>query len=318
MTKTSGTAHVPHLTRLTEHISCIENKTNIGIITYTESSGKTAVFFIDTGNDAETAKAELSLIKETWGDVSVKAVITTHSHADHCGGNSFLKKETGCEIWATKGEAALMEVPVLQSSLVYGGSPIKEIKSPYLMAEPCPVDRIFFCAEEVALGENLFMRAVSLPGHYIDMAAILVEDRNAGKTAAFLADGISGRNVIKRYWIQYLYDEELFKQSLFRIKDIAADFYIPGHGDMVTDIEGLVELNMIAVLETEAMILDELVTPLTFEEVLAAVAARNSISLKVSQYELIGSTIRSYLSSMQAAGKICYTVENNRMLWKRI
>ena len=77
------------------------------------------------------------------------------------------------------------------------------------------------------------------------------------------------------------------------------------------------ELNLLAVLETEAMIEDELTKPLTFEEILKAVADRNNIPLKVSQFELIGSTVRSYLSSLYAAGKITYEITENRMLWKK-
>ena len=303
------------LLQLTEHIALIENKTNIGILSYPQADGSRAVYFIDTGNDAAEAEAELELVKEAYGRIRVKAVITTHSHADHCGGNKRMKELTGCQIWATRGEAAMMELPQLQSSLVYGGSPLQEIASPYLMAEACPVDRILPTDELILLEEGLSIQALSLPGHYIDMAAIVVQDSR--KCAAFLADAISGRNVIKRYWIQYLYNERLFKQSLLHLRDIRADFYIPGHGDMVTEIEGLVELNMIAVLETEAMILEELSKPLTFEELLKAVADRNSIPLKVSQYELIGSTLRSYLSSLQAEGKVTYKVEQNRMLWSR-
>lgn len=306
------------LEQLTPHIAVIKNKTNVGVLRVQDKGAEQALYFIDSGNDAKTALEELALAERTYGAFSLKAVITTHSHADHSGGNSVLREKAGAKIWASKGEAALMEVPVLQSSLVYGGSPLQELTSPYLMAEPCAVDTIFPYEKEIQLSNCLSLRAVSLPGHYIDMAALVIHDKAVDKTVAFLADGISGRNVIKRYWIQYVYDEGLFKQSLERIKSIQADFYIPGHGDMVTDIEGLVELNQLAVFETEAMILDELKTPHTFEELLKAVADRNGIILKVSQYELIGSTIRSYLSSLQRENKVTYTITENCMRWQRI
>ena len=99
---------------------------------------------------------------------------------------------------------------------------------------------------------------------------------------------------------------------------IDADFYIPGHGDIVTEIEGIAELNLLAILETEDMILDELKKPKTMEELLKAVADRSNITLKTSQYCLIGSTLRSYLSGLYETGKITYTIEENRMIWKSI
>ena len=54
------------------------------------------------------------------------------------------------------------------------------------------------------------------------------------------------------------------------------------------------------------------------EELLKAVADRSNITLKTSQYCLIGSTLRSYLSGLYETGKITYTIEENRMIWKSI
>lgn len=300
---------------LTERVGYYIGATNIGVIA--EPQGKqTLIYLVDTPNT-------VTLTKFLWDDLQSRfswphlvAIINTHSHADHCGGNVFLQTETGCQIWATKGESVLMELPILQSALVYGGSPIKDIESKYLKAEPCKVDRIMREGEHITLSDSLWIEPIALPGHYIDMAAIRVTDGK--RVTCFLADGISGRNVIKRYWIQYLFNEQLFKQSLLKIKEIRADFYVPGHGDMITQIEGLAELNLLAVLETEAMIEEELATPLTFEEILKAVADRNQIPLKVSQFELIGSTVRSYLSSLYAEGRITYKIEDNRMLWYKV
>ncbi len=278
---------------------------------------ETLLWLIDTPNTLVLIKYLWERLQQIFPEPKLLAIINTHSHADHCGGNVFLQEESGCEIWATKGESVLMELPILQSALVYGGSPIKDIESKYLKADPCNVDRIL-TEERLSLCDGLTLTPIFLPGHYIDMAAMLVSDDCEGKKACFLADGISGRNVIKRYWIQYLFNEKKFRESLLKIKEIKADYYIPGHGDLVTDIEGLVELNMIAVLETEAMIEDELATPLTFEELLKAVADRNQIPLKVSQFELIGSTVRSYLSSLYEDGRIAYEIIDNRMLWHKI
>ena len=301
--------------RLTAHTGYFVGATNIGVITMPRGE-ETLLWLIDTPNTLVLTKYLWEKLNSLFPALKLAAIINTHSHADHCGGNVFLKEETGCEIWATKGESVLMELPILQSALVYGGSPIKDIESKYLKADPCKVDRILK-DETIPLCDGLSVSPLPLPGHYIDMAAMLVDDEQEGKKICFLADGISGRNVIKRYWIQYLFNEKKFRESLSKIKEIKADFYIPGHGDMVTDIEGLVELNMIAVLETEAMIEDELATPLTFEELLKAVADRNQIPLKVSQFELIGSTVRSYLSSLYEDGRISYEIIDNRMLWHK-
>lgn len=308
---TTGLEYVP----LTKRIGCVAGATNIGVIAEPRN-GRTRLWLVDTPNTLALTKSLWSVLQARFPSPELVAIINTHSHADHCGGNGYLREMTGCTVWATKGESVLMELPLLQTALVYGGSPIKDIESKYLKADPCTVDRVLCDGETITLAEELTAEPISLPGHYIDMAAVRVTDGD--RAVCFLADGISGRNVIKRYWIQYLFDERAFKSSLLKIRDIKADCYVPGHGDMVTDIEGLVELNLLAVLETEAMIEDALAEPLTFEEILKVVADRNQIPLKVSQFELIGSTVRSYLSSLHAEGRIAYEITDNRMLWKKV
>ena len=308
------------LVNLTAHISYLKMPTNLGFIRFENEAGEKCIYIVDSGNDETNGARILDFIRENFSDYKLKVILNTHSHADHCGGNSFLVRETGCEVWASKGEAYLMEFPDIETQLVWGGTPIHDIRSKYLLAEACKVNRVFEGEEEIEIPCNegaISLKVISLPGHYVDQTGFLLTDTD-GKSVLFAGDVLSGRNSIKKHWIQYLLDETKTKESLFKISKIDADFYIPGHGDIVTEIEGIAELNLLAILETEDMILDELKKPKTMEELLKAVADRSNITLKTSQYCLIGSTLRSYLSGLYEAGKITYTIEENRMIWKSI
>lgn len=308
------------LVNLSEHISYLKMPTNIGLIALPKTGGKTDIYLIDSGNDETNGARLLDFIRSKFPDGTLKAVINTHSHADHCGGNSYLVREAGCEIWASKGEAYLMEFPDIETQLVWGGTPIHDIRSKYLLAEACEVDRVFKGEEEIEIpfdGGKLSLKVISLPGHYVDQVGFLITDTD-GKRVMFAGDVLSGRNAIKKHWIQYLLDETKTKDSLFKISEVEADFYIPGHGDIVTEIEGIAELNLLAILETEDLILDELKNPKTMEELLKAVADRSGITLKTSQFCLIGSTLRSYVSGLYESGKVAYTIEDNRMIWFKV
>ena len=294
--------------------------TNIGFLTLPSKNGETDIYLIDSGNDETTGARLLDFIKEFFPKSKLRAILNTHSHADHCGGNSYLVRETGCEVWSSKGEAYLMEFPEIETQLVWGGTPIHDIRSRYLLAEACRVNRVFEGEEECELScadGNISLKVISLPGHYVDQIGFLLCDTD-GTKVMFAGDVLSGRNSIGKHWIQYLLDETKTKESLHKISGVEADFYIPGHGEIVTAVEGIVELNLIAILETEDMILDELKSPKTMEELLKSVADRSGITLKTSQYCLIGSTIRSYLSGLYEAGKITYSIEENRMFWKKL
>ncbi|WP_147612701.1 MBL fold metallo-hydrolase [Treponema pectinovorum] len=305
------------LEKLTQHIFILPLATNIGVIAIPQKDSSTNVYLIDSGEGENHAKSIIKSLEASFSSPKIKLIINTHSHADHCGGNIFLKEKTGCQIWASTGEGAIMQCPEIETGLIWGGMPVKELKTPYFEAKRCRVDRSFKNDEEFSLENLISVKSISLKGHYIDQTGFLLCDTD-NKRVLFAGDALSGRNVIKRYWIQYLFNESLTKQSLMNLLQIQADFYIPGHGQSVTQIEGLVELNLIALLETENMILDELKTPKTFEQILKAVADRNSIDLRLSQYALIGCTLRSYLSALCDEQKIAYEIKDNLMFWKKV
>lgn len=305
------------LEKLTQHIYNLPLSTNIGVIALPQNDGTTNVYLIDSGEGEQHALSIIKSLETALPSPKIKLIINTHSHADHCGANTFLKELTGCEIWASTGEAAIMECPEIETGLIWGGMPVKELKTPYFEAKQCKVDRSFNNSEQFLLENLVTVKAISLKGHYIDQTGFLITDSDK-KSVFYAGDALSGRNIIKRYWIQYLFNESLTKQSLMDILQIQADFFVPGHGQTVRQVEGLVELNMIALLETEGMILDELKTPKTFEQILKAVADRNSIDLRLSQYALIGCTVRSYLSALCDEKKIAYEIKDNLLYWKKI
>lgn len=308
------------LVPLSEHISYLSMPTNLGFIRFFDETGKDCVYLIDSGNDETTGARILDFIRANFPDATLKAIINTHSHADHCGGNSYLVRETGCQVWASKGEAYLMEFPDIETQLVWGGTAIHDIRSKYLLAKPCRVTRVFDGEEELFLPcekGRISLKVISLPGHYVDQTGFLLTDTD-GKRVMFAGDVLSGRNSIKKHWIQYLLDETKTKESLEKIQTVEADFYVPGHGDVTDNVEGIAELNLLAILETEDMIVDELKTPKTTEEVLKAVADRSGITLKTSQFCLIGSTLRSYLTGLYEGSRIDYVIEENKMLWRKL
>ncbi len=293
--------------------------TNLGFICFEGNGGEKSIYIVDSGNDETNGARILDFISENFAGYQLKVILNTHSHADHCGGNSFLVEKTGCQVWASRGEAYLMEFPDIETQLVWGGTPIHDIRSKYLLAQPCRVSRVFDGEEEIEIpcrDGKILLKVISLPGHYVDQTGFLFTDTD-GKRVMFAGDVLSGRNSIKKHWIQYLLDETKTKESLIKISGVDADFYVPGHGDIVPEVEGIAELNLLAILETENMILDELKSPKTMEELLKAVADRSGITLKTSQFCLIGSTLRSYLSGLYESGKIAYVISENRMLWHR-
>jgi glyoxylase-like metal-dependent hydrolase (beta-lactamase superfamily II) len=301
---------------ISDCIYYISGPTNIGIIEERLSDTKSNLYMIDSGCNTEDGKRIFTEITEYFSqkDITIKAIINTHSHADHCGANNYIQQKNNCEIWITENEQGSLINPFLQPIISWGGNPLPEINSSYYVAEKTVPNKIINPNEKLTLLNGIKISFINLPGHYFEMVGILCEDNN--KKVLFASDGIFGRKNIGKYWIPFLYDVKEFKNSLDTISSLNADFCIPGHGEPTSQIEETVELNKIAIISNEQCILEALkYKEQTQEDILKYVADKNEINLHIAQYMLIGCTIKAYLTFLYNEGKISYHIKENKMYW---
>ena len=301
---------------ISDCIYYISGPTNIGIIEERLSDTKSNLYMIDSGCNTEDGKRIFTEITEYFSqkDITIKAIINTHSHADHCGANNYIQQKTNCEIWITENEQGSLINPFLQPIISWGGNPLPEINSSYYVAEKTVPNKIINTNEKLTLLNGIKISFINLPGHYFEMVGILCENDN--KKILFASDGIFGRKNIGKYWIPFLYDVKEFKNSLDTISSLNADFCIPGHGEPTSQIEETVELNKIAIISNEQCILEALkYKEQTQEDILKYVADKNEINLHIAQYMLIGCTIKAYLTFLYNEGKLSYHIKENKMYW---
>lgn len=306
--------------KLFDSVYFIPGSTNVGIILDCPR-GKNElcdVYVVDSGRGKDDAELILRTLSELCPDEKyiLKAVINTHSHADHSGGNVYLQEKTGCKIWCSEGESAGLQNPLIQSSVEWGGNPIEELKTEFYLPLKCRADKFISESNTDLLKNGGKIQYVPLPGHYFDMFGILYTDC-AGHRVLFAGDSFFGRQFLFKYWIPYIFDVGKELETLDKLSKFKADYYIPSHGNALSRIEETVEENQIALLSTEICIMGILnKETLTFEELLKKVADRNEINMKTAQFILIGSTLRAYLVYLRECGKVDFYVEDNKMFWK--
>ncbi len=275
--------------------------TNIGIVE--DGDG---VYIIDSGCDAEAGKTILSAVDQKgW---KIKAIINTHSNADHMGGNYYLQSSTGSEIWATKEEAAFIENPFLEECLFWSGYPFRDLRIKFYNASPSKVSRIITPDET---HDNF--RFISLPGHFFNMIGVFTDDK-----VFYIADSIYNEFMLNKYKIPYILDVPTFKETLYKIKNFKADFYVPSHGEVMTNIDSIVNYNIFRIEEIEEHILEILNEKLSFDDIAQKLCASFDISPSYSQFIVICNTIRSYLAYLFDSKKISHCMHNNKMLWVNI
>lgn len=124
------------LIKVGEKTYYIKNSTNIGIYKIDEEN----IVLIDSGNDKEAGKKILKIINEQgW---KVKAIISTHSNADHIGGNRYIQDKTNCDIYTYNIEGSFTQFPILEPSFLYGGYPFKDLRHKFLLAKESKVSNI--------------------------------------------------------------------------------------------------------------------------------------------------------------------------------
>ena len=278
----------------------IKNATNIGIYKVDDNN----VYLIDTGNDKEAGKKILKIIDEQgW---NVKGIITTHSNADHIGGNKIIQDRTNCIILAHNIEKCFAEYPILEPSFLYGGYPFKDIRNKFLLAKESVVTPI---EDNLPDGLEYF----TLKGHFFDMIGVKTSD-----DIYFLADSLFSEETINKYHLFFIYDIKEYLNTLDYLNTLNGKLYIPSHCEATSDISSLIEMNKNKIQEIIGKIYNVCEKEITFEDILKYIFDEYNLIMNPNQYVLVGSTIKSYLAYLSDEGKLSYEFKDNKMLWKQI
>ena len=304
---------------LSAGVYVIPGTTNVGVIT-NENGSSIEVYLVDSGCTEIDGEYVLDVLKaffeQEGQSFTLKALLTTHGHADHCGAHNFLKEETGCEIWASKNEMGQMVNPIIQSGVLWGGYPPHELRTLFFMPSPTSVDRVISKDDVFELSGSRKISFMELTGHSYNALCVIISDKKDHKVI-FPGDNIFPRNEIMNHWIPLILNPVEFMESLDALCALEnVDWCIPSHGDFLKrNINEAAELNKIAIISTRTCILDSLKTKkrLTVEEIVKYVADKNDIQLSLSQYALIQSTVKSYISIMHDAREIKMEIDNNKL-----
>lgn len=291
------------LKMVSEHVGFLTTRVKVGVL-----ADRDRCILVDSGLDSGTAKKILSLLgREGY---SVVGVINTHSHADHCGGSSYIKSRTGAKVYASALEAAIIENPSLEPIYFAGGAnPPQELRNKFMMGEACKVDQII--KEGKLESYPLKVDIISLPGHSPQQLGVLAEN------TFFCADSVFPLEVLEKHRIVFLHNVHDALESLKRLLTVDCEYFLPSHGELLKrdELEKLVSLNLEAIEMVEKTILENLDSPLEICELVAKVLNHHNLGIEsYSDYHLYSSTIKAYLSYLQEKDLIEFKVKNNRPL----
>lgn len=293
------------LTKLTGSVYVFQGPTNIGVIaTPTEEA-----ILIDSGLDESTARKVLRSVEQQG--LQVKAIINTHSHADHIGGNAFVQARTGAAVYASPLEAPLIRYPQLEPTMLLGGAnPWKDMRNKFLMAKPSLVTEELGGGLYTVCGRQL--QIISLPGHSLDQIGVLADG------VLFVGDAYISSHLLQKHGIPYNVNIKDYLNTLDKLVESHCDWFVPSHGEPTENITADIAANRSTVLSLVEQVASWLSEPLTAEELVAKLCTHLQVTPgNPGLFFLYRTAVMAYLSFLQEQERVQAVINDNKLVWQR-
>ena len=289
------------LQQLSEHVYYLPGGVNTAIL----SLGDKAIL-VDTGGDKQYGRE----LKRACENLKVRpiAILNTHSHADHYGGNEFLLKTYDITVYAPNFESSIIQNPLLEPLYLFNGAkPLPELMSKWLLAKPSKVD--YELAEGGLELAGLNLKIIDTSGHAHKHVSIVCDD------VLIAADAIFGKSVLDKYPLPFGQDIGAQIASAKKLLDLDVRLCLPGHGDPSEDLNTLVESNLQVFYQAADTILENCQAKST-EEVLRLSCNQLGINLTdLPRYYLNLCVVTAYLSYLRETGKVRLELKDNAIIW---
>lgn len=285
----------------------IPGANNLGIV----ATGDGGAIAIDTGLDKDTGRLIRKALDEAR--LALRAIINTHHHADHIGGNDYLTHNLpGVEVYAPPIEAALIEHPILEPIyLNMGARPLDALRNKWLMAKGTRVDHVIAC-ERLEIG-GVTLAVLALPGHSINQVGVAVDG------VCFAADSFFGPAILRKHGVPYAQDVGAQLASLHELARRDDGYFLPGHGDLTRrdDLEEALAINQAAIERSTELVCAALTEPGDLQTIVGRVRHALDLPLNgIPHYAIFTSAIAAHLSYLEAQGLARVELEDAGMIWR--
>ena len=274
----------------------------VNSLVFTQGDG---VLVVDTGLDDSHARKLLRALQARG--LRPTAILNTHSHADHHGGNqTFLKQLPELPIYAPPLEAAIIGHPLLEPLYLYGAHPPAALQTKFLLAPASPAQPVG--AGKVRLG-GVDVELLNVPGHASQMYAVRCGD------VLYAADALFGPDPLSKHPLTFCVDSPAMKRSAASLLEVpGVRLTVPGHGDPASDLARLGgSANLSAFERVTAAVLDAAASPGSIDELLKRVCDALGVTMtNPGAVVLNRSVVSAHLAELLGRGEVDLEVRGNR------
>lgn len=274
--------------------------------------GKTGWIFIDTGVDADVPKKIIKALLAETGEKSlvVSAIINTHAHADHVGGNSYLQKNYPAETLASLGEKPYIENPFLEPHYLFSSEGPKALHNKFFEAKPSIVHRgVSFKNENgtdfpvggslKTIVDGVELTLIRLPGHSKEMMGVLTQEGYL-----FCGDLLFPKVILEKHPLLFLHDSKVFVEALDWALEQSFKGVVLTHGGYFEDHIALVKDTKALIGYNKEKVLGILTEPMSEWEIHHRLAQHYGLEEAIGDWHLNHAVVRSYLGECLEKGLI--------------
>ncbi len=285
--------------KVNENVFYADCPSRVGIVRLYDNK----VFLVDTSSSKDAIKK----IKKNLDELgfSIEYVVNTHSHADHIGGNKYLQDNFNVLVYGYGLDKEFINNPILESIMLYGANPYKELKNKFLCSSVSVCNTI---------PDNLKdFSYLELAGHSFSDIVIKSDDN-----IWFIGDTVFSKEAVDKYHVPFIFDVNLYLQSLSKLEKLDGKLFIPSHGPIITNIKEIVSFNIEVIRSICNLILDFCGCKRMFSDIFKYVFDFYHLNLDYNQSVLIGSTIRSFITYLIDDNKLKVLFLDNNVWYVKI
>ena len=263
---------------------------------------------VDTGGDKDAGRRIRKACDAL--EVTPVAIVNTHSHADHYGGNDYLVRNLDLPVYAPPFEASIMQSPYLEPVYLFGGAkPPKELTSKWLLAKPSPVHHLLEPGTLELAG--LTLEIIESSGHAHTHYAVKVDN------VLFAADAVFGESALEKYPLPFGQDIGGQIASAKKMGTQEVRVILPGHGEPTEEVGELVQKN-VEVFQRAADVIEEVCTGVDTATVLKRTCQKLHITMTdLPRYYLNLCTVMAYLTYLREAERVELLLQDNAPIWTK-
>jgi glyoxylase-like metal-dependent hydrolase (beta-lactamase superfamily II) len=262
---------------------------------------------IDSGSDETSAKAIHNAIES--GGYTVSAIINTHCHPDHCGGNYFFQKKLPhIRIYATYDEKFFIEDPKWAPRCFCGNAePIASLRNKHIAPQKATiVTDVLSYKDGVIQIDGQPLHIITLPGHTPGSIGIITSDN-----VLYSGDALFGEETLSKHPILFYTDIASTLLSFKKLASLDIKACVLYHGGIINEMQKLIKKHETRILETKETVLQCLRQSIcSIDTLTQKIMRKYNIPDNTVAFTLTQTTLRSYIAYLEHEKAIQVVVQN--------